>query len=80
MKPILYRRKPVEVEALRWTGRNWEAMKKFCPEAQFTSLYLIVPTSTGQMTVESGAYVIKEKDGTFSTMSGGMFVSLHDPV
>jgi len=57
-----YIKKPVEIEAVQFTGENFEECKKYIGIANFdnTLNYPNVITSEGVMRVNVGDYIIKE--------------------
>lgn len=65
-----FKRKPAEIEAVQWTGKNKEEILSFCKTAHFDadtvgSGALVLKTEKVYETVEVGDYVIKGVDGTF---------------
>lgn len=64
-----YRKKPVVVDAIQWTGHNFEECKKFCPTIRKTGNHpttgdVIITTIHGQETrVADGDWIIQEPDG-----------------
>lgn len=52
-----YKKKPVIVEAIQWTGNNTKEILDFCPIAIERKTYLCIPTLEGnhfRWTSESG--------------------------
>jgi hypothetical protein len=67
MMPKLYRKKPVVISALQWTGNNSEEMLKFCERCFFKAekTDLIIVTLEGDMQATIGDYIIKEVKNEF---------------
>ena len=63
-----YRKKPVVIEAIQWTGNNLDEMRAFVTE-EFRDNRIHQPlgikTLEGVMTVSEGDYVIKGVKGEF---------------
>lgn len=63
------RKKPVEVEAMRWTGDNLEEIKEFAGafewniEKKGSTNSLLIHTLEGSMSAEKGDYIIKGVEG-----------------
>ena len=60
-----YRKRPVEIEAMLWSGSNWHEMLAWVKWDNDAAVFndhgkLIIPTLEGDMTAEPGDYVIKE--------------------
>lgn len=62
-----YRKKPVVIEAIRWTGKNLDEIFKLTNANQidndFLSNILTIPTLEGKMTASEGDYIIKGVKG-----------------
>ena len=58
-----YRKKPVEIEAIRWTGDNLTEVFAFCPKAYYEhmSQMLVVKTLQGKMYVKIGRASCRER-------------------
>lgn len=60
------RKKPVEVEAVQWTGENLEEIREFCGDKlQFVFSSIYINTLEGSHRVSLGDYVIKGVKGEF---------------
>jgi len=62
-----YKKKPIVIEALQWTG-NFEEMSRFCPSGAFAleannTSTMCIPTLEGTLTVSEGDYIIKGVKG-----------------
>lgn len=68
-----YRKKPVVIEAVRWTGDNGKEIEAFCgADVMFGTIYEPDPVSAacihtleGKMYARSGDYIIKGVNGEF---------------
>lgn len=73
-----YKKKPVVIEAVQWTGLNHEEVRAFCPTAQFAYsdaacevgagpvvTLLTIPTLEGDHRASYGDYIIKGVNGEF---------------
>jgi hypothetical protein len=62
-----YKSKPVEIEAVRWTGENVEEVADFAARIKVLSsqtALLWVAKSGAWCSLPTGTYVMKEPDGT----------------
>ena len=76
-----YRKKPVVVEALRWTGANIPELVKFCPCVIFTQNHVpITPTFEGDMTVDVGDSVIKGVLGEYYPCKPDAFEKTYEEI
>ena len=80
-----YRKKPVVVEALRWTGKNFEAMSNFYGAFTCTTISAIFPKSTmlvltleGTMRAKPGAWIIKGVKGEFYPCKSDIFEETYE--
>lgn len=75
-----YRKKPVVVEALQYTGNNVEEIKQFCPNC--TNLFdnLIIPTLEGRMRVSVGDYIIKGIIGEYYPCKEKVFNDTYETI
>lgn len=58
-----FRKKPVVIEAVQWTGANIQEMKEFYPKSFCSPLRgncMEIHTSEGVMTANEGDWIIKE--------------------
>ena len=75
-----YYKKPVMIEAVQFRQENYEAVQKFCPNAQgpFNDIargdaYLIIPTLEGQHHAVEGDYIIRDVTGELSLCKPDIF-------
>lgn len=90
----LYRKKPVVIEAIQWTGTNLEELKNFvgnslvydiCDAAWKVGkgrpkIFMQVKTLEGDMQVEVGDFVIKGIKGEFYPCKPDIFDSTYEEV
>lgn len=77
-----YRKKPVEIEAIQWTGDNLTEVMAFCPKAypdDMTSL-LVIETLEGKLYAPEEDYIIKGVDGEFYPCNPSVFLAAYDEV
>ena len=89
-----YRKKPIVVEAVRWTGENREEIRKLCnnrgafftPARQDTEGHttkwnlLIIDNLEGLMYAEIGDYIIKGVNGEFYPCKPDVFAKTYEAV
>lgn len=82
-----YRKKPVEVEAVQWLGRNYDDMENFIT-AEFgykeqpdqKAAAVVIPTLEGIMEASPGDYIIKGIKGEFYPCKPDIFAKTYEPV
>jgi hypothetical protein len=89
-----YRKKPVIVEAIQWTGKNWDEIKEFvrhtkndtalrmvCSVIGGSALALWIAKSNTSGTVHLDDWIIKERDGVgFYPCTNEQFKETYEPV
>lgn len=78
-----FRKKPVEVEAIQWTGSNPNRVKAFTGEQaviNFGSGELRIPTLEGVMTAQAGDWIIRGVAGEFYPCKPDIFEQTYEPV
>lgn len=81
-----FRKKPVEIEAVRWTGQNYtEVYALYDPNGDKEALRgefgsLFVPTLEGEMRADPGDWLIKGVEGEFYPCKPGIFEKSYDLV
>ena len=87
-----YKKKPVLIEAIQWTGRNIEKLKEFCPflevrqvaifkkKDDFDGYILTIPTLEGEMTVKPNDFIIRGVAGEFYTCDEEIFYATYEPL
>ncbi|WP_202881062.1 hypothetical protein [Sinorhizobium medicae] len=83
-----FRKKPVVIEAIRYTGVNVPLLAKY---EQFVGqtlevrdrdnvLCLVIPTLEGEITASPGDWIIKGVQGEFYPCKPDIFAATYDPV
>lgn len=79
-----YRKKPVEIEALQWTGQNTTDILAFCHDCfsyqKDNVNVLVINTLEGTMKATIGDYVIKGVKGEFYACKADIFYMTYDEV
>lgn len=75
-----YRKKPVEIEAIQWTGTNIEEVCGFYSDAVVLENCIIVKTLEGDMRANVGDYIIKGVKGEFYPCKPDIFEATYDKV
>lgn len=87
-----YRKKPVVVEAVRWTGKNREEIRTFCSrdafftparqdtEGRTTKWSLLIDNHEGIIHAETGDYIIKGVNGEFYPCKPDIFEKTYERV
>ena len=78
-----FRKKPVVIEAVRWTGKNWEEIKAMDPEHRRLGLerqHLYVSTLEGILTACIGDWIIKGVRGELYPCKPEIFAATYEPV
>ena len=87
MKIKQYIKKPIPIEAIQWTGQNFEEIKEFCKDAMIAdSGELIIPTLEDGKFIKAehvatvSDYVIKGVRGEFYFCKEDIFLETYDEV
>ena len=79
-----FKKKPVVIEAVLWTGENQSEILKFCHRCYFTTYGkvkdLYVATLEGDMKGNVGDYIIKGVAGEFYACKPDIFVATYENV
>lgn len=78
-----YRKKPVVIEAVRWTGENHEEINAFCKENDMWSRSkktLYIKTLEGHHYASVGDYIIKGVNGEFYPCKPDIFEKTYEKV
>jgi hypothetical protein len=83
-KVATYRKKPVEIQAIQYTGENAPAVVEFAFDAGTRNAFdgtdnLIIPTLEGDMTANPGDYIIKGVKGEFYPCKPDIFEATYEP-
>lgn len=78
-----YRKRPVIIEAIEFTGLNDREVRDFCPSVRDpidTKANLIIPTLEGEMLVSVGDFIIKGIAGEFYPCKPDIFRATYEVV
>jgi hypothetical protein len=79
-----FRKKPVEIEAIQFTGRNDEEVLAFVGENAFDPNSdrptIVIRTLEGDMTAEVGDWVIRGVQGEFYPCKPDIFAATYEEV
>lgn len=78
-----FRKKPVVIEAIQFTGHNDAECLAFCPVArdpEDVKANLVIPTLEGEMLVSPRDYIIKGVRGEFYPCKPEIFAATYEPV
>lgn len=82
-----YRKKPVIVEAVRFTFETADIVREFCPDAiglyfddVKAAYYLVIPTLEGNHRADEGDYIIKGVNGEFYPCKPDIFAKTYEEV
>lgn len=83
----LYRKKPIEVYAIQWTGENKDEVQEFCGDkARFgryissDHLCLVIDTLEGMHNAAVGDYIIRGVNGEFYPCKPDIFKKTYEEV
>lgn len=76
-----FRKKPVVIEAVRFTKANFEEIEKFVGgDAEFRDGELIVATLEGPLRAADGDWIIRGVKGEFYPCKPDIFAATYEPV
>ena len=79
-----YRRKPVVIDAIQWTGDNYPEVFEFAQGNAYPtrphSDTLFVTTLEGDVEAEKGCYIIRGVNGEYYPCQEGIFNKTYEPV
>jgi hypothetical protein len=80
-----YRKRPVEIEAMLWSGSNWHEMLAWVKWDNDAAVFndhgkLIIPTLEGDMTADEGDWVIRGIAGEFYPCKPDIFEATYEAV
>jgi len=81
-----YRKKPVIIDAIQWTGKNTSAIRQFCPVAVRIYYdgrkiaYLLIPTLEGDHQANKNDWIIKGIKGEFYPCKPDIFEATYELV
>jgi hypothetical protein len=78
---LKYRKRPVVIEAVRWTGDNAGEVQLFCETAIFRAHgELTIPTLEGEHVAQRGDFIIRGVKGEFYPCKPDIFSMTYEPV
>ncbi len=75
-----YRKKPVVIEAIEWTGENREEISNFIDSGIFEEYSLLILTLEGTMVVSIGDFIIRGISGEFYSCKPDIFWKTYEKV
>nr|DAL54826.1 MAG TPA_asm: PGDYG protein [Caudoviricetes sp.] len=77
-----YRKKPVEIQAIRFLGWNWKECIKFMGDSEIshTAAYIDIETLEGTMRCGKGDYIIRGVNGEFFPCKADIFKKTYEVV
>ena len=89
-RPRRFRKKPIEIEAIQWTGHNAQAIAEFAD--MFSALgvevalgkgesepHLVIRTLEGDMRADVGSWIIRGAYGELYPCRGDVFADTYEP-
>lgn len=87
MTPQTFRKKPVEIQAMRWTGENYQDIRDFTRRADgFSAVVyrdgdvITIQTLEGNMSAAIGHWIICGVKGEFYPCRPDIFEATYEPV
>ena len=82
---VKYRKRPVVIEAIQWSGSNWHLMLDWVKWQYGADVFndhgkLIIPTLEGDMTADEGDWVIRGIAGEFYPCKPDIFEATYEAV
>ena len=76
-----FRKKPVIVEAVQWTGENLDEIEAFAPDCAFYNRTngILIDTLEGLMEAKLGDWIIKGVQGEFYPCKPDIFAATYEP-
>ena len=77
-----FRKKPVEIEAVQWTGNNTDLILRWIDHthARVQEGYLVIPTLEGPHMASPNDWIIKGIKGEFYPCKPDIFLATYDRV
>jgi hypothetical protein len=76
-----YRKKPVVIEAMQWTGDNFREITDWADDVwSKAGQTLIIPTLEGDHTAQRGDWIIRGVAGEFYPCKPDIFEQTYEPV
>lgn len=78
-----YRRRPVSVQALQWTGSNYDLIREFCSQGDKALIQEVkgdikLLSLDGYMTAHKGDYIILSRYGEIYPCSQARFKEIYE--
>jgi hypothetical protein len=79
---VRYRKKPVVIEAMQWTGSNWDEIGDFMEHSCTMTVNdaFVIPTLEGELYASVGDWIIKGIKGEFYPCEPDIFAATYEPV
>jgi hypothetical protein len=79
--PLRYRKKPVEIDAIRWTGENRDEIEAWSDgEVQCEGSVAVVRTLEGELRGSAGDWIIRGVRGEYYPCQNEIFLATYEPV
>lgn len=78
-----YVKKPIEVEAVQWTGDNTDEIDEFTNRQIYENIYkncILIETLEGDMEALPGDYIIKDANGEFYPCKPDVFEKTYEEI
>ena len=76
-----YRKKPITIEAIQWSGKNLSEIDDFMGETvENEGTILVIHTLEGDMEASTGDYIIKGINGEFYPCKSDIFAKTYEEV
>lgn len=76
-----FRKKPVVIEAMRWTGNNSDELVAWSPSVRLNAFgALEIPTLEGMMEASKGDWIIRGVNGEFYPCKPDIFEKTYEAV
>ena len=75
-----FQKKPVVIEAIQWTGNNFNEICEFCDNCEQVGAKLTIPTLEGDHTASKGDWIIKGVKGEFYPCKPDIFEQTYDKI
>lgn len=76
-----YRKKPVKIEAVKWTGDNYSEIEEFTNDTSYLlRRCLFIKTLEGELIANTGDYIIKGVKGEFYPCKPDIFEKTYEEI
>lgn len=73
-----FKRKPIEIDAIRWDGTNTDEVRDFCGWDCWESQILYIHTLEGKMEAKVGDWIVKGIAGEFYPVKPDIFDQIYE--